>query len=80
LTKEKERGKGQNLSRLPSLSLLEQASLTLYKTMAGKKTKKQTNKKKKTWLAWNLVYRPGWPPNSRDPPASASQVLGLKAS
>ena len=29
-------------------------------------------------LSWNSVYRPGWLWAQRDPPASASQVLGLK--
>ena len=32
-----------------------------------------------TWLSWNLLWRPGWPQTQRDPPASASWVLELKA-
>ena len=31
------------------------------------------------WLSWNSLSRPGWPHTHRDPPASASWVLGLKA-
>ena len=31
-----------------------------------------------SWLSWNLLYRPGWPQTHRDPPTSASPVLGLK--
>jgi hypothetical protein len=30
------------------------------------------------WLSWNSLCRPGWP-RTQNPPASASQVLGLKA-
>lgn len=29
-------------------------------------------------LSWNLLCTPGWPQMDRDPPTSASQVLGLK--
>ena len=29
-------------------------------------------------LSWNSLCRPGWPQIHSDPPASASQVLGLK--
>ncbi|CAO2628824.1 hypothetical protein LEMLEM_LOCUS20187, partial [Lemmus lemmus] len=29
-------------------------------------------------LSYNLLCRPGWPQTHRDPPVSASQVLGLK--
>uniref|UniRef100_A0A8C8ULT2 Uncharacterized protein n=1 Tax=Peromyscus maniculatus bairdii TaxID=230844 RepID=A0A8C8ULT2_PERMB len=30
-------------------------------------------------LSWNSLGSPGWPRTHRDPPASASQVQGLKA-
>ncbi|XP_050006399.1 XK-related protein 8 isoform X2 [Alexandromys fortis] len=30
------------------------------------------------WLSWNSLCRPDWPLTHRDPPASASRVLGLK--
>jgi hypothetical protein len=30
------------------------------------------------YIVWNSLCRPGWPQTHRDPPASASQVLGLK--
>jgi hypothetical protein len=29
------------------------------------------------WLAWNSLFRSGWPQNHRDPPASASGALKL---
>jgi hypothetical protein len=29
-------------------------------------------------LSWNLLCRPGWSQTHRNPPASASPVLGLK--
>jgi len=32
----------------------------------------------KPWLAWNSLCRPDWPQTHRDPPASASLVLGWK--
>lgn len=32
------------------------------------------------WLAWNLLYRPGWSRTYRHPLACAFQVLGLKTS
>jgi len=32
-----------------------------------------------SWLAWNLKCRTSWPQIQRDPPVSASWVLGLKA-
>jgi hypothetical protein len=31
------------------------------------------------WLFWNLQERAEWPSTHRDPPAFASQVLGLQA-
>jgi hypothetical protein len=31
-----------------------------------------------SWPAWISICRPGWPQTHRDPPASASQVLGWK--
>ena len=31
-----------------------------------------------SWLAWSLLYRPGWPQTHRDPSVFASQVLRLK--
>lgn len=35
---------------------------------------------KQHWLSWNSICTPGWPTRShRDPPASASQGLGLQA-
>jgi hypothetical protein len=30
-----------------------------------------------SWLSWNSLYRPNWPGTHRDPPAPASQVLGI---
>lgn len=30
------------------------------------------------WLSWNLICRPGWSGTYRDPPVSASCVVGLK--
>ena len=32
-----------------------------------------------SWLAWISICRPSWPQTHKDPPASASQVLWLKA-
>ena len=34
---------------------------------------------KHPWLSWNLLCRPSWPQNYRDPLASISWVLSLKA-
>ena len=31
----------------------------------------------KSYTAWSSHSRPGWPQTHRDPPASASQILGL---
>ncbi|XP_052602772.1 mitochondrial carrier protein SCaMC-3L isoform X4 [Peromyscus californicus insignis] len=31
------------------------------------------------WVSWISLCRPGWPQTHRDPPGSASRVLGLKA-